>query len=442
LFKKDWLSSVKDSLIPKMTETFDNVAQQVKDAAENMKSSEGNLITKAGEISRNPNTKGFAFEHSQVAAFNAKASAADSVYRAERIPVGGISGEPDIVIRNIDTGEIVHRVQAKMGTSDYVRSEMGQDKYNDTTDSFVTNKENGDLANKYDNLDTKLKYDEISGMETSEEFSEFLAKHPKLAADLAELSANVGQVANAAVRGAAIAATMQSINEAIKVLAKVYRGEEVSKDILAGALKKVLEASKTGALRGALVKILQLILKAGNNSALPVVLVSVGFETYGLILQYLKDELTLEELIKQGGAVAISNAIIVTLCMTYPPLGITLMGISVLKTIWDEFEIGEVMKEYLSDNEMFYKVTDALETSRQFVLGSKDIIVEKAIDFKESFSDTASEAASDIIDKTSEVTQDVALKAKDISSKVRLKADELKDRGISEFGKFKGIFNR
>src|SRR3546814_20713319 len=72
---KSALSAAKDSLVPKLTIRTDAVADKLQNAAESLvEPGKSGLIRHDGEITENPNAKGFAFEHHQVASFNADAA--------------------------------------------------------------------------------------------------------------------------------------------------------------------------------------------------------------------------------------------------------------------------------------------------------------------------------------------------------------------------------
>ena len=134
-----------------------------------------------------------------------------------------------------------------------------------------------------------------------------------------------------------IATLFSSINESIRVIARFYRGEEVSKEHITASLKVVCEAAKEGAIRGAMVKTLQLVTK--KNTA--VVAVSVSIDSYSTILSYLNNEIKFEEMVAEIGISGISTAMVVILSLTYPPLGLSLLGASLMKTLWSEFNLGE-----------------------------------------------------------------------------------------------------
>ena len=366
---KKLMDSVKDSFIPSVTKTIDNAADSVRDTVTKaMTFGDGNLITKNGDVYKNSaSSKGFAFEHTQEATFNANAALQGKPYEAVRITPGkfeqlnekyGIEysperlGEPDILIINTNTGEIIRTIQTKVGDEKYILNSIKDSKYEHTTDEFIINSDHAELASQYENVSTFIEVDGVTSMPVSNDMCITIAEHPELSANIAEQFANGSEVLSGAAMGAAIGGALTGIQSSIKILAKVHKGEDVNKEVLVNSLKEVFETIKSSAFRGALVKVLQIIIDSEkeNSSNLPVILVSVGIETYPIILKYLQDEITLDEMIQNCGTIALSRGIIITLSMTYPPIGLGLIGYSILNTLWKEFELSQLLSQYIPGN--------------------------------------------------------------------------------------------
>lgn len=429
---KKLIDSVKDSFIPSVTKTIDNAADNVRDTvAKAITFGDGNLITKNGDVYKNSDSsKGFAFEHTQEATFNANAALQGKPYEAIRIPPGGIDkineeyglnltydrlGEPDLIIINTNTGEIIKTIQTKVGDEKYILDSVKNPKYEHTTDEFVVNSDHAALANQYENVSTNIEVDGVTSMPMSEDMCITIAEHPELSANIAEQFANGSEILSGAAMGVAIGGALTSVQSSIKILAKVYKGEDVNKEVLANSIKEVFEAIKHSAFRGALVKVLQIIIDSEkeNSSNLPVILVSVGIDTYPIILKYLQDEITLDEMIQGCGTIALSRGIIITLSMTYPPIGIGLIGYSILNTLWKEFELSQLLSEYIPKNAYFDKAkihygNIVITTNNAIVLSKK-----KTKEIVES----AEEELTNTLNKTKENTELTIRNIKNLKNK-------------------------
>lgn len=364
--------------------------------------------TKAGEISQSNNLKGFMFEEEQARTFNEAAAKQGSSLRAVVDPPGGedARGAPDIRIVDSETGDTVKSYQAKMGQEKYIDKQLGEDKYYDgRTDAFVVDAENSlnqtlkdgeALSEAVDNIDwddpqsiddflenfdprgglleadAVISYDDIESEVFLNEEMEAIAEDPAAYAQDLQDSANVEEISSGAVGGAAIAAIFQAIHGSIKILAKVYKGEDVPKEVVVGALKNVMGAAASGALRGGLIKVVKIILEKQmeDSGSLPLVIISVAPIVYKTLLQYLQGEITLEECIKEVGSKALSRAMIVTMGILFPPLGIALMGISILTAIWTEFDVANQIKSTYPEAERIFELAREADRKKKNLIES------------------------------------------------------------------------
>ncbi|MFY9073700.1 hypothetical protein OZZ08_01980 [Malaciobacter mytili] len=362
-----------------------------------------------GEVSQNPNLKGFVFEEEQVRTFNEMAAREGSFLRAEVIPLSGADGKgaPDIRIVDTSTGETIKNYQAKIGTEQYINKQIQEEKYQDgNTDAFVTDIDNGynqaiknleslekelsntdftdldsleELSNTLEKMNTNLdietevSYDGISAKIFTVEEMKDIALNPEEYVNELHCSANNEEILDGAISGAAIGAIFQSIQESIKILAKLQKGQEVPKDMVTNALKNIMITLSSSALRGALIKIIEIILEKqmeGDSGSLPLVIVSVAPIVYKTLLAYFKEEITLEECINRVGTEALSKGVMITISIAFPPVGFTIMGVSILVSIWKEFDLeNEILNKYPQVEKVFIFV-NKIDNQRMYLINS------------------------------------------------------------------------
>ncbi len=444
---KKMIGSIRDSFIPSATKIIDNASDMVRDTVSKaITHGDGNLITKEGNVYKNSNSsKGFAFEHTQEATFNANATLLGKPYEAVRITPGKFEqlnekfrldfnperlGEPDIIIINTETGEIIKTIQAKVGNEEYILKSINNPKYKNTTDEFIINSDHTELASNYDNVSTVIELDGVTSLPVSNDMCITIAENPELSAILIQQFANGSEVLSGAAMGSAIGGVLSSIQASIKILAKVYRGEVVDKIVVENSLKEVFEAIKSSAFRGAFVKVLQIIIDTSkeDNSSLPVVLVSIGIDTYPIILKYLNDEISFNEMLQNVSAISLSRAIIVTVSMTYPPVGMGLIGFSILNTLWKEFELSQLLKSYIPNNPYLENVKNQYKyiivKSEQTVSYTKN----KTLELKQN----TTEIITNKVENTRKSTQSIFENLKKSVDDVKLKTIE----SANHFSKF------
>jgi hypothetical protein len=375
---------------------IEQVTRSINDSMDARREGADNLLdtvtTKSGEISKNKNLKGFVFEEEQARTFNEIAAKEGSSLRAIVDPPTGIDGKgaPDIRIVDTTTGETIKNYQAKVGTEQYINKQIKEEKYQDgNTDAFVTDIDNGynqamknleniekelskadfndldsldelykvlDTMNESLEIESQVNYDGISAEAFTVEEMQEIAQNPTEYVEELHYSANSEEIMNGAISGAAIGAIFQSIQESIKILAKLQKGQKIPKEVVTDALKNVMTTLSSSAIRGALIKVIEIILEKQmeDSGALPLVIVSVAPIVYKTLLAYFKGEMTLEECVNIAGAEALSKGMMITISIVFPPVGFTLMGVSILVSIWKEFDLeNEILNKYPQVEKVF-----------------------------------------------------------------------------------------
>ena len=394
--------AVSNSLTHNAAATDTAVSNARRAGAADIMSKGGGIVTKSGELSQNPQVKGFMFEKEYVRRFNENEAKSGSRLKATGIPVSGVKGEVDIIITD-QQGVTVKRIQCKTGSATYVKDAIESGKYDKkSTDTILINTENADIALEYqsahidkmgtlldrmiDNMDNPTEYDKITveweqltgehvdvtigdeNCSLSDEQMKELAKDPKAHVNQQQWSADLNEIWAGVKQGAKIGGIYQACQESIKVLGSLYRGEEVDKSVLTNALKDVGSAMLSGGIRGGAIKVINVIIKRlkapGADSSLPIIIISIGPSVFMNILAYLNEEKSLEECIEGTGAVALSSGFMVTLCMLIPPVGLVMMGYSVLSLIWEEFELKPLLLDTYPDAVILF---DKLDTVGKYV---------------------------------------------------------------------------
>jgi hypothetical protein len=437
---KKTISSIKDALVPsasKITDSLADVAHSTANAI--VEPAKSGLITKDELISQNINAKGFAFEHLHEISFNAKAELTGEPYLAIRIPPGGIkeinekygldlpterNGEPDIII-NQETGELLATVQAKCGTEQTINNAIADEKYKDT-DIILINSENSSLAEQHDNVQTALSYGDVTGMNISEDMANKVAENPELTEVILDSSGTLIEFSGGVIAGGIIGGIFSSLQSSLKVLGRVHRNEKVDTNILKKELIDVLEALKEGAVRGGVVKVLQMLLDGTTHANIPIVIASVGMQVFPVMLKYFSDEISFDQMIEQCGIQALAKGTLVVVCLLYPPFGISLMCYSLASMAWKEFELNQYVVlgrgKYKVIDTFFSNGTAIVDGSKQTIDYSSAVMVEtskKAFDYtgevvygtensviatSSSVSDSASEISSSVINKAVELS--------------------------------------
>ena len=410
-FIKDSAKSTSTAInigIEQVTKPMNDAMDARRDGADNLLDT---VTTKSGEISQNINLKGFVFEEEQARTFNEAAAKDGSSLRAIVDPPTGIDGKgaPDIRIVDTATGETIKNYQAKIGTEQYINKQIQEEKYQDgNTDAFVTDVDNGynqaikgldsiekelsktdfndlesldelskalDTMNEALDIESQVSHDGISAEAFTVEEMKEIAQNPTEYVEELHYSANSEEIMDGAISGAAIGAIFQSLQESIKILAKLQKGQKIPKEVVADALKNVMTTLSSSALRGALIKVIEIILEKQmeDSGALPLVIVSVAPIVYKTLLSYFKGEMTLEECINIVGTEALSKGMMITISIVFPPVGFAMMGVSILVTIWKEFNLeNEILNKYPQVEKVFI-FANKVDNRRTYLIDSSKV---------------------------------------------------------------------
>jgi len=407
-FIKDSAKSTSTAInigIEQVTKPMNDAMDARRDGADNLLDT---VTTKSGEISQNINLKGFVFEEEQARTFNEAAAKDGSSLRAIVDPPTGVDGKgaPDIRIVDTATGETIKNYQAKIGTEQYINKQIQEEKYQDgNTDAFVTDIDNGynqamknlesiekelsqtdfndldsldklskalDTMNEALDIESQVSHDGISAEAFTVEEMKEIAQNPTEYVEELHYSANSEEIMDGAMSGAAIGAIFQSLQESIKILAKLQKGQKVPKEVLTDALKNIMTTLSSSALRGALIKVIEIILEKQmeDSGALPLVIVSIAPIVYKTLLSYFKGEMTLEECVNIVGTEALSKGMMITISIVFPPVGFAMMGVSILVTVWKEFDLeNEILNKYPQVEKVFIFVSK-VDNRRAYLINS------------------------------------------------------------------------
>lgn len=416
---------------------IEQVTKPVTDSMDARRESADNLLdtvlTKSGVISKNINLKGFIFEQEQARTFNEMAAKEGISLRAIVDAPTGINGKgaPDIRIIDTDTGETLKSYQAKIGTKEYINKQIKEEKYTDgNTDAFVTDIDNYNIQNikktktledelsttdidenyldildkleESINIESQINFEEITAESFTVEQMQNIASNPKEFIDKLDSSANHEEVISGFISGIEIGVLFQSINESIKILAKFYNGENIPKEVISSALKNIMTTITSSAIRGTLIRVFEIILEKQmeDSGSLPLIIVSVAPIVYKTLLEYFKGEITLEECINRVGTEALSRGMMISLSIVFPPIGFTLMGISMVLLIWKEFNLEkEILNNYPQLEKVFMFVNKVDNQKSNLINDSKNKLEKFSLITVQSVSDTKELVKNSFVEK-------------------------------------------
>ncbi|MGD2184237.1 hypothetical protein [Lusitaniella coriacea] len=325
--KKHSLNAIIAGLIPSLTQNLSTAAQAARDGAKTLLEPGAGLINKSDRaISKNPQAFGFAFEHLQALGFNINAALQGSEARAYQIPADGTTQySPDIYVEKI--GEVIAQIQAKAGSSEYVRKQASSDRY---SGKILTNSENSGL----DNTTIVIDVDGIHSFPIPLNVTQWVAKNPYLAANFIQTSATVGEIGSAGAVSATIQATIEVVLQSIVILGAYCRGEqEIAQKELDRILGIAIKGLQNGFIRGAAIKVIQKLMKGNAFAALGFTL---SAEVIPVLIQVIMGEMSYDRAIAQVGPRAFTSGVITTLVLLFPPIGTALLSTSILQAIWVE----------------------------------------------------------------------------------------------------------
>lgn len=335
---KNIINSTLNGLIPSITENLSSASNELVNGASNLITPGAGIINQNGQISDNPQAFGFAFEHLQAIGFNVQASLGNSNFRAYQIPADGTKYGADIHVVD-QVGKVVAEIQAKVGTSTYVKDQVNSGHYQT---SIVTNVENQDISGTTINIEVEG----IKSFPVNKEFAQWTAENPYMAANLIYAAATLGEIGGAGIQGAAINSTINILLQSIKIVGAYCRGEqELTQKELEQFLAVAIDGLKSGFIRGAAIKIIQ---KLAQGNAFAALGFTVGVEVIPALIKVLNNEITVEQAIHKVGARAFTSGVVTTLVILFPPIGTALLSLSIIQSIW--LEISPEWKEYIKKN--------------------------------------------------------------------------------------------
>jgi hypothetical protein len=326
MVKLNLMHVVLDSLILSLTQNISVAAQAARDGTQTMLSHGAGLVTKAGDISRNPQAFGFAFEHLQAIGFNINAALEQSAARAYQIPADGSTKfSPDIYVEI--TGKVVAEIQAKTGSESYVQQQANFGHY---AGEILTNSENAGIAGTTD----RLRVDGVESIPVSQGFAEWVAENPYFAANMIHAFATTSEIVIAGVESAVIQTEIEVLLQSIKVVGAYCRGEQaLAQEEVYKIAKIATNSLKDGFIRGVAIKILQRITKSKTFASLGFTISNIAIP---VVIQVLRNELTLQDAVEQVGYQAFTAAVITPILLLFPPIGTAFISAKVLQAIWVE----------------------------------------------------------------------------------------------------------
>ncbi|MBZ0312427.1 hypothetical protein K7185_08070 [Clostridium butyricum] len=282
------------------------------------------VTTKAGNISQCRNLDGFIAEQAHVNEFNIKAALEKSNYRAEVcVPEPGQTyglNSFDTVIKDVNTGKIVHQYQFKFGKDAKATIALLKDgNYNNQR--FVVPAEQ--VKEVREAFPGKSVESYIGGTDTVTLKSQSLTKQQVKELQLdtqqksnipsndwnvyntKELALNIGK--NAGLVGLQSAAITTGFNLAAKAISgEKINGEEVLETALASGADAGIKAATAGALKvGAEKQIIKLIPK-GTPVSVIANIACVSIENAKILAKVASGELTMSEALDQMGRTSVS----------------------------------------------------------------------------------------------------------------------------------------
>jgi len=323
---KKLTNAVLNSLVPVLTENISTAAQAARDGAQTMVTQGSGLITKAGDVSRNPQAFGFAFEHLHAIGFNINAALQKSEARAYQIPADGSTKfSPDIYVEL--TGKVVAAIQAKAGSVQYVEQQVKTGHYQEV---ILTNAENAGVVGTID----RIQVNDVQSIPIHSDLARFIADYPFLSANLIKAAATAGEVTLAGAQSAVIQTEIEMLLQLIKVAGAYCRGEE---ELALAEVHKIheiaLKSLREGFIRGVAIRILQ---RVTGTKAIASLGFTVAEVACPLVIQVLRNELSLDVAVLQVGHQAFTAAAIIPVILLFPPVGTALVSATIIQAIWAE----------------------------------------------------------------------------------------------------------
>lgn len=315
------------------------------------------------QVGKNPQAFGFAFEYLQAIGFNINAGLKRA--NAYHVPVNRMTGlSSDIYIKQV--GEIIANIQVNAGSQPYIKKPVRSEQY---SREILARSDNSNMRGATILIDI----DGIQSFPIRQDFAQWVAENPYLAANVMSVAATMGEVNGAGSEGAAIDAIINILFQSIKTMGAYCRGEqELEPEELTKVLEVILTGLKTGCLQGVAIKVIQ---KLMDGSAFAALGFTVGIEVIPTLIKVLKGEIILEQAIAKVGLRMFTSAVVTTVVILLPAAGRILLSNTVIKAIWEE-----ISPEWKSD--ILKKDTDigsAIATGRAIIALSEVGIIEQQV---------------------------------------------------------------
>ncbi|MEL7035649.1 MAG: hypothetical protein AAFO04_08555 [Cyanobacteria bacterium J06592_8] len=186
----------------------------------------------------------------------------------------------------------------------------------------------------------------IEKLSIRQDVAEWIAENPYLAANIISVLATFTEAHNAGLEGAAINTIINLLSSSIKTIAAYCRGElEVKETELIEIIEIIIAGLKIGFLKGVAIKIIQ---KLMDGSAFAALGFTVSIEVIPTFIKVLKDEINLDQALKEVDPRMFTSAVITTVVILFPTLGTRLLSAAVIKAIWEE--ISPEWRTYITKN--------------------------------------------------------------------------------------------
>ncbi|MEB3277433.1 MAG: hypothetical protein VKK42_00740 [Lyngbya sp.] len=320
------IDAIVNGVTPTLTDNPSITAPSHKDGGATMLEPSAGWMNKSNhQVSKNPQPFGLAFEQLEAIGFNINAGLKGSKATVEEVTTARMTKYPDIYLEKV--GEIITSIQAKAGSTQALEKSVKSDDY---SGEVIANSDNYNLSGATIIIDI----DGIKSFPMSQDFAQWVAENPYLAANVIGVAATGGKVSGVGLEGAAINAIINILFESIKTIGAYCRGEqELELEELTQILGVTLAGLKTGCLRGVAIKVIQ---KLMDGSAFAALGFTVGIEVISTLIKVLKDEITLEQALTEVEPRMLTSAVITTVVILFPTVGKALLSSSVIKAIWEE----------------------------------------------------------------------------------------------------------
>ncbi|MGB3402974.1 MAG: hypothetical protein WBA77_09805 [Microcoleaceae cyanobacterium] len=267
------------------------------------------------EISENPQTFGFALEELIAIGFNLNTELNDAEAQCEQVSVDKTTKyQNDIYINTI--GKIITEIQAKASFKDCAKPQINSENYNLSSAEII------------------IDIDSIKSFTINQEFAQWVAENPYLAANLMCTAATLGEHRGARIQRSMINATSHILLQSIKPLVAYCQNEKgMDQAELYNLLQLSVDSLKQDFIRETAIRVIQNLRKSKAFTTLGFTVKSSVIPVLVIVMQ---DEITIQKGISIVGIKAFTSGIVTTIVLLFPSVGLALLSRSVIQTIWEE----------------------------------------------------------------------------------------------------------